>query len=102
MRATTYCNWRGFEADSGPSNSIVDEVTVAGDLAYSRSRLEVTITSRHEQCWRKQQRGLALRACPQIYDFAPSRKAGDRPAGPVTLANTAAIRSMSATCRGKI
>ncbi|MDB5961152.1 MAG: ketosteroid isomerase [Massilia sp.] len=31
------------------SNSIVDEVVVAGDLAYSRSRLEVTITSKHGQ-----------------------------------------------------
>lgn len=29
------------------SNSIVDEVTVAGDFAYSRSRLEVTIISKH-------------------------------------------------------
>ena len=31
------------------SNSIVDEVTVSGDMAYSRSRLEVTITSKHGQ-----------------------------------------------------
>ncbi len=31
------------------SNSIVDEVMVSGELAFSRSRLEVTITSRHGQ-----------------------------------------------------
>lgn len=31
------------------SNSIVDEVVVAGDIAYSRSRLEVTISSKHGQ-----------------------------------------------------
>ena len=31
------------------SNSIVDEVIVAGDYAFSRSRLEVTITSKHGQ-----------------------------------------------------
>lgn len=31
------------------SNSIVDEVMVSGDLAFSRSRLEVTITSKHGQ-----------------------------------------------------
>ncbi|HEU5436316.1 MAG TPA: SgcJ/EcaC family oxidoreductase [Telluria sp.] len=31
------------------SNSIVDEVVVAGDIAYSRSRLEVTISSQHGQ-----------------------------------------------------
>lgn len=29
------------------SSSIVDEVVVSGELAYSRTRLEVTITSRH-------------------------------------------------------
>lgn len=31
------------------SNSIVDEVMVSGDLAFSRSRLEMTITSKHGQ-----------------------------------------------------
>jgi uncharacterized protein (TIGR02246 family) len=31
------------------STSIVDEVAVSGDLAYSRSRLEVTIISKHGQ-----------------------------------------------------
>lgn len=29
------------------SHSIVDEVAVAGDMAYSRTRLEVTVTSKH-------------------------------------------------------
>jgi uncharacterized protein (TIGR02246 family) len=29
------------------SHSEVDEVTVCGDMAYSRSRLSVTVTSRH-------------------------------------------------------
>lgn len=31
------------------SNSIVDEVMVSGEFAFSRSRLEVTISSRHGQ-----------------------------------------------------